>query len=62
MKLSVLPLSIRQSAVIPFMRILVVAFDKAVGIVADVTVARVGRYVEAVVVPVGICDDRQTFA
>ena len=60
MKLSVLTLSTRLSAAIPLMRILVVACDNDVGIVAAVIVARVGRYVEAVVVPVGSCDDRQT--
>jgi len=53
MKLSELPLSISPSALIPFIRILVIAFDNADGMVAEVTVARVGRYVEAVVAPVG---------
>jgi len=43
MKLSVLPLSIRLSASIPFIKILAVAFDSAVGTEADVIVARVGR-------------------
>ena len=52
-KLSELPLSTSPSDIIPFIRVLVGAFENADGMVADVTVARVGRYVEAVVALVG---------